>query len=225
MGRYAVIGLGKFGATVVRSLFERGHEVVAIDRERARVQEVRDVSTQSIEADCTDQDTLLALGLRDADAVVVSLGERMDSSILVTLYLRELGVRKIVAKAVSEDHGKILHLIGATEIVHPERDTARRVARGLGLHSIVEYLPLAGDSSLVEVQVPGEFVGKTLSELDIRKRYQVLVVAIKRGEALVLATAGDERLLARDVLVLVGKDSDLDQVGRLTGRDGSSDKL
>jgi len=217
MGRYAVIGLGKFGATVTRSLFERGHEVIAIDQDRGRVQDVRDQCTQAIEASCTDQDTLRALGIQDSDAVVVSLGERMDASILVTLYLRELGVKEIVVKAVSEDHGKILHLIGATEIVHPERDTARRVARGLGLRSIVEYLPLAADSSLVEVHVPAEFVGKTLAELEIRKRYQVLVVAIKRGEGLLIATGGDERLRADDVLVLVGRDNDLDVVGRLAG--------
>jgi trk system potassium uptake protein TrkA len=217
MGRYAVIGLGKFGATVARSLHERGHEVVAIDQDRSRVQDVRDSCTQAIEADCTDQDTLRALGIQDADAVVVSLGERMDASVLVTLYLRELGVQKIVVKAVSEDHGKILHLIGASEIVHPERDTARRVARGLGVRSIVEYLPLAADSSLVELHLPPEFVGKTLAELDIRKRYQVLVVAIKRGDGLVIATGGDERLQGGDVLVLVGKDKDLDALGRLAG--------
>jgi len=217
MGRYAVIGLGKFGATVARTLFARGNEVVAIDNDRGRVQEVRDSCTQAIEANCTDQDTLRALGIQDSDAVVVSLGERMDASILVTLYLRELGVKEIVVKAVSEDHGKILHLIGATEIVHPERDTARRVARGLGLRSIVEYLPLAADSSLVEVHVPAEFVGKTLAELDIRRRFQVLVVAIKRGEGLLIATGGDERLRTGDVLVLVGRDTDLDAVGRLAG--------
>jgi len=217
MGRYAVIGLGKFGATVVRTLHARGHEVVAIDQDKERVQDLRDVSTQAIEADCTDQETLRALGIHDADAVVVSLGERMDASILVTLYLRDLGLKQIVVKAISEDHGKVLHLIGATEIVHPERDTARRVARGLGLRSIVEYLPLASDSSLVEVKVPAEFVGRTLAELEIRKRFQVLVVAIKRGESLVLATGGDERLQPGDVLVLVGRDVDLDAVGRLAG--------
>lgn len=217
MGRYAVIGLGKFGATVVRTLHERGHEVIAIDQDKERVQDIRDSATQAIEADCTDQDTLRALGIHDADAVVVSLGERMDASILVTLYLRDLGLKEIVVKAISEDHGKVLHLIGATEIVHPERDTARRVARGLGLRSIVEYLPLASDSSLVEVKVPAEFVGRTLAELDIRKRFQVLVVAIKRGESLLLATGGGERLQPGDVLVLVGRDADLDEVGRLAG--------
>jgi trk system potassium uptake protein TrkA len=217
MGRYAVIGLGKFGATVVRTLHERGHEVIAIDQDKEKVQDIRDSATQAIEADCTDQDTLRALGIQDADAVVVSLGERMDASVLVTLYLRDLGLKEIVVKAISEDHGKVLHLIGATEIVHPERDTARRVARGLGLRSIVEYLPLASDSSLVEVKVPAEFVGRTLAELDIRKRFQVLVVAIKRGESLVLATGGGERLQPGDVLVLVGRDADLDEVGRLAG--------
>jgi trk system potassium uptake protein len=217
MGRYAVIGLGKFGATVVRTLHARGHEVIAIDQNRERVQDLRDFSTQAIEADCTDQDTLRALGIHDADAVVVSLGERMDASILVTLYLRDLGLKEIVVKAISEDHGKVLHLIGATEIVHPERDTARRVARGLGLRSIVEYLPLASDSSLVEVKVPAEFLGRTLAELEIRKRFQVLVVAIKREESLLLATGGDERLQQGDVLVLVGRDVDLDAVGRLAG--------
>jgi trk system potassium uptake protein TrkA len=217
MGRYVVIGLGKFGATVVRSLHERGHEVIAIDQDKQRVQEVRDSATQAIEADCTDQDTLRALGIHDADAVVVSLGERMDASILVTLYLRDMGVKEIVVKAISEDHGKVLHLIGATEIVHPERDTARRVARGLGVRSIVEYLPLAKDSSLVEVKVPDEFVGRTFAELDIRKRFQVLVVAIKRGESLLLATGGGERLQAGDVLVLVGRDPDLDAIGKLAG--------
>jgi trk system potassium uptake protein TrkA len=217
MGRYAVIGLGKFGATVVRTLHERGHEVIAIDQDKQRVQDVRDVSTQAIEADCTDQETLSALGIHDADAAVVSLGERMDASILVTLYLRDLGLKEIVVKAISQDHGKVLHLIGATEIVHPERDTARRVARGLGLRSIVEYLPLAADSSLVEVKLPAEFAGRTLAELEIRKRFQVLVVAIKRGETLLLATGGDERLQPDDVLVLVGRDTDLDAVGRLAG--------
>ena len=217
MGRYAVIGLGKFGATVVRTLHERGHEVIAIDQDKERVQDVRDVSTQAIEADCTDQETLKALGIHDADAAVVSLGERMDASILVTLYLRDLGLKEIVVKAISQDHGKVLHLIGATEIVHPERDTARRVARGLGLRSIVEYLPLAADSSLVEVKLPAEFSGRTLAELEIRKRFQVLVVAIKRGETLLLATGGDERLQPDDVLVLVGRDTDLDAVGRLAG--------
>jgi trk system potassium uptake protein TrkA len=217
MGRYAVIGLGKFGSTVARTLFERGHEVIAVDRDRDRVRELREASTQAIEADCTDQETLKAVGIHDAEAVVISLGESMDASILVTLYAKELGIREIVVKALSLDHGKILKMIGATEVVHPERESARRVARGIGLRSIVEFLPLSADSSLVEMEAPAEFVGKTLSETDIRRRFQVLVIAIKRGETLLTATGGDERLLEGDVLVLVGRDSDLQRIGRLAG--------
>jgi trk system potassium uptake protein TrkA len=217
MGRYAVIGLGKFGSTVVRSLYERGHEVIAIDRDRERVRDVRDTSTQAIEADCTEETTLRALGIADADAVVVSLGEQMDASILVTLYLKQLEVREIVVKALSQDHAKILKLIGATEVVHPERDTARRVARAIGLRSVVEYLPLSAEASLIELQVPAGFAGRTLAELDVRRRFSVLVVAIKRGEALMMATSGDERLAEGDVLVLVGRDEDLDRIGRAAG--------
>jgi trk system potassium uptake protein TrkA len=217
MGRYAVIGLGKFGSTVARTLYERGHEVIAIDRDRDRVRELREASTQAIEADCTDQETLKGVGIHDADAVVISLGESMDASILVTLYAKELGIREIVVKALSLDHGKILKMIGATEVVHPERESARRVARGIGLRSIVEFLPLSADSSLVELSAPAEFVGRTLAETDIRRRFQVLVIAIKRGETLLTATGGDERLLEGDVLVLVGRDTDLQRIGRLAG--------
>jgi len=217
MRRYAVVGLGKFGSTVVRSLYERGHEVIAIDRDPARVQDVRDTSTQAIEADCTDEPTLRALGIADADAVVVSLGERMDASILVTLYLKQLEVREIVVKALSEDHAKVLKLVGATDVVHPERDTARRVARTIGVRSIVEYLPLAAGTSLVELRVPAAFAGRTLAELDVRRRFQVLVVAVKRDESLTMATGGDERLAEGDILVLVGRDADLDRLGREAG--------
>jgi len=214
MGRFAVIGLGKFGGAVTRSLFEKGHEVVGIDSSRERVQDLRDEATQAIVADCTDQATLKALGIEDADAVVVSLGERMDASVLVTLYLKELGVKKIVAKAVSEDHGKILGLIGATEIVHPERDTAVRVANVLGTRSILEFLPLGVGFSLVELAAPKAFVGKSLAEMKIRQEFQVTVVAVKNGDRLDLVPGGDYQVTAGDVLVLVGKDQDLSRIAR-----------
>jgi trk system potassium uptake protein TrkA len=141
----------------------------------------------------------------------------MDASILATLYLKELGVREIVVKALSADHGKVLALVGATEIVHPERDTAERVARGLGLRSVVEFLPLAPDSSLLEMKAPPEFVSHTLGELQIRRQFQVLVVAIRRGDTLQLAPGGDETVRAGDVLVLVGRDRDLEALGRRAG--------
>jgi len=216
MGRYAVIGLGSFGATVARSLFERGNEVVGVDASRQRVQELREWCTEAVEADATDLETMRSLGVAEADAVVVSLGERMDASILATLHLKELGCARVVVKAVSEDHGEILRRVGATRIVHPERDTARHLALqlGLGLRSIVEYMPLAADSSLVELRAPASFVGRTLAELGLPRRFGVLVVAVKRGDALALGPGAGQSIEADDVLVLVGKDDDIARLGR-----------
>lgn len=215
MARFAVIGLGKFGSHVARTLYERGQEVVGIDSDKERVQDMRDHCTQAITADCTDQDTLTALDVAGADALVVSMGESMDASILVTLYLRELGAKKIVVKAVSPDHGKILALIGATEVVHPERDTAVRVATALAAPSILEYLPLGPGFSLLELAAPVSFVGRSLGELQIRKRYHVLVVAVKNGEALELVPGAAYTIARGDILVLIGKDEDLTAVTRL----------
>jgi trk system potassium uptake protein TrkA len=214
MGRFAVIGLGKFGGAVARSLYEKGHDVIGIDSGRERVQDLRDEATQAIVADCTDQDTLKALGIEDADAVIVSLGERMDASTLVTLYLKELGVKKIVVKAVSEDHGKILALIGATEIVHPERDSAMRVATALGAKSILEYLPIGVGFSLVEMLSPPQFRGKTLADLQIRATYHVLVVAVKNGDRLDLVPGGSYEVREGDILVAIGRNEDLAQLTR-----------
>jgi trk system potassium uptake protein TrkA len=214
MGRFAVIGLGKFGGAVARSLYEKGHDVIGIDSGRERVQDLRDEATQAIVADCTDQDSLKALGIEDADAVIVSLGERMDASTLVTLYLKELGVKKIVVKAVSEDHGKILALIGATEIVHPERDSAMRVATALGAKSILEYLPIGVGFSLVEMLSPPQFRGKTLADLQIRATYHVLVVAVKNGDRLDLVPGGSYEVREGDILVAIGRNEDLAQLTR-----------
>lgn len=214
MGRFAVIGLGKFGSHVARTLYEKGNEVVGIDSDSGRVQEMRDSCSQAIVANCTDQETLRALGVGDSDAVILSLGERMDASVLVTLYLRELGVQRIVVKALSDDHGKILKMIGATEIVHPERDTAVRVANVLGTRSILEFLPLGVGFSLVELAAPKAFVGKTLAEMKIRQQYQVTVVAVKNGDRLDLVPGGDYPVAPGDLLVLVGKDQDLNRLAR-----------
>ena len=188
--------------------------MVGIDSSRERVQDLRDEATQAIVADCTDQATLKALGIEDADAVVVSLGERMDASVLVTLYLKELGVKKIVAKAVSEDHGKILGLIGATEIVHPERDSAMRVAIALGVKSILEYLPIGVGFSLLELLAPPDFRDKTLADLQIRATHHVLVVAVKNGDRLDLVPGGSYEVREGDILVLIGRNEDLAQLTR-----------
>jgi trk system potassium uptake protein TrkA len=209
MRRFVVIGLGKFGSEVARTLFARGHEVVGIDSDPQRVQDLRDHCTRPVTTDSTEQENLRALDLAGADAAVVSLGERMDASILVTLYLKELGLRKIVVKAVSEDHGKILSLIGATAVVLPERDTAQRLARALGARSIVEYLPLGVGFGLEELAAPQSFWNRDLRDLAIRKRHEVLVVAVKNKDRLDLVPGADYVVREGDILVVVGKDAGL----------------
>ena len=209
MRRFVVIGLGTFGSHVARTLFDAGHEVVGIDSDPGRVQDARDFCTRPVTTDATDPDNLRALDLAGADAAVVSLGDHMDSTILVTLYLKELGLKKIVVKAISEDHGKILTLIGATGVVHPERDTALRLARALGARSIVEYLPLGVGFGLEELAAPRSFWNRDLRDLGIRKRHQVLVVAVKNKDRLELVPGADYVVREGDTLVGVGRDEGL----------------
>ena len=216
--RFVVIGLGTFGTHVARTLFAAGHEVVGIDSDAVRVQDVRDYCTRPVTTDATDPDNLRALDLADADAAVVSLGDHMDSSILVTLYLKELGLKKIVVKAISDDHGKVLTLIGATGVVHPERDTAVRLARSLGARSIVEYLPLGVGFGLEELAAPRSYWGRNLSDLGIRRRHQVLVVAVKNGERVDLVPGADHVVREGDTLVIVGREEGLSAVNREADR-------
>lgn len=209
MSRFVVIGLGKFGGEVARTLFARGHEVIGIDSDPERVQDLRDHLTRPVTTDSAEPENLKALGVGDADAAVVSLGDRMDLSILVTLYLKELGLKKIVVKGVSEDHGKILTLIGATAVVHPERDTAQRLAHALGARSIVEYLPLGVGFGLEELAAPPSFWNRDLRDLGIRKRHQVLVVAVKNKGQVDLVPGAEYVVREGDILVVVGKDEGL----------------
>lgn len=209
MSRFVVIGLGKFGGHVARTLFARGHEVVGIDSDAGRVQDMRDHCTRAVTTDSTQQENLRALDLSGADAAVVSLGDRMDATILVTLYLKELGLKRIVVKALSDDHGKILALIGATGVVHPERDTAMRLAHALGARSIVEYLPLGVGFGLEEIAAPPSFWNRNLRDLAIRKRHQVLIVAVKNKDNVDLVPGADYAVREGDILVVVGKDEGL----------------
>ena len=209
MSRFVVIGLGKFGGHVARTLFARGHEVVGIDSDAGRVQDMRDHCTRAVTTDSTQQENLRALDLAGADAAVVSLGDRMDATILVTLYLKELGLKRIVVKALSDDHGKILSLIGATGVVHPERDTALRLAHALGARSIMEYLPLGVGFGLEEIAAPPSFWRRNLRDLGIRKRHEVLIVAVKNKDDVDLVPGADYVVREGDILVVVGKDDGL----------------
>ncbi len=212
--KFGVIGLGNFGATVARALFEGGHEVVVLDRDKGRVQAAQKFASQAIIADATQKKVLEELGLDKMDAVVVSLGKDLSASVLVTLYLRDLKVKKIVVKIASEDHGRVLEKVGATEIVFPEKDMALRLAQSLTSPNILDYLPLSPEFSLIELAPPTDFIGKSLAELRLRSRYGVNVLAVRQiiPEKMIINPPADFVIKDSDVLVVLGRREDIERI-------------
>lgn len=202
--QFAVIGLGRFGTSVALTLHKLGHDVLAIDSDDERVQKLSDEVTHVVQADTTDENTLNALGLRNFDAVVVAIGADVQANVATTLLLKELGVPFIIAKASNTLHGKMLEKIGADRVVYPERDMGQRVAHSLVSSNVLDYIELSPNLSLVEVTAPGIFVGRTLAEANMRVRYGVNVVAIKRFEDLIVPPQPGEVIHECDVLIVVG---------------------
>jgi trk system potassium uptake protein len=217
MKRFAVVGLGNFGFYAAKALYEDGHEVVAIDADKARVQAIDRHSTEAVILDATEKDAMKALGLENMDAVIVSTGTKISTSILICLHLQEEGVKKILAKALDEDHGKILKRVGATEIIHPEKDMAIRVARGLSRPNVLDFIPLAEEFDLVQVAPPKEFIGKSLKELNLRSKYNVHVIAIKElvPENFVLVPPASFVIKDSDILIILGKTDEIKKVKAL----------
>jgi trk system potassium uptake protein TrkA len=211
MKRFAVIGLGNFGFHAAKALFEDGNEVVAIDTDKARVQAIDPHSTEAVVLNATDREALKSLGLENMDGVIVSTGTKISISILICLYLQEIGVKKILAKALDDDHAKILKRVGATEIIHPERDMALRVSRSLSRPNVLDFIPLADDFDLVQVGPPAEFIGKSLKELNLRAKYNLHIIAIKElvPENFVLVPPASFRIKDSDILIILGKAKDI----------------
>jgi trk/ktr system potassium uptake protein len=212
--RFAVIGLGNFGSWVVRTVFENGREVLAIDSDKERVQKIKRHATVAVVADCTQKETLTKLGVSEMEAVVVSLGENVSASTLVTLFLREMGVKRILVKAVDEDHAKILTKVGATDVIFPEKEIAIKTAKSLILPNILEYLPMTGEYEIVELAPPDSFVGKTLKDLALPKRFQVQVIAVKEliPENLIVIPPADFVVKDSDSLIVLGKTTNIERI-------------
>ena len=217
MKRFAVIGLGTFGFYAAKALFEDGNEVVAIDEDKGKVQAIDPWSTEAIVCDATEKETLKALGLENMDGVIVSTGTKISTSILICLHLQEIGVKKILAKALDDDHGKILRRVGATEIIHPERDVALRVSKGLSKPNMLDFIPLAEDFELVQVGPPDEFIGKSLMQLNLRAKYNVHVIAIKElvPENFLLVPPPNFVIKDSDILIMLGKSVDIRKIKAL----------
>ena len=180
MMRVVIMGIGNFGHFFARRLSTQKVEIMAVDINKHAVDQVAPFVSRAVVGDVTDRDLLEELDVASADYVVISLGdEHMDPSILATLHSRSLGAKNVYAKAISDDHARILELIGATRIIHPEREVAESLAEALGKPNVLDFIPLGEEYSIVEFEPPSGFVGKSLAELDLRSRYGVTVIGIK----------------------------------------------
>ena len=217
--RVAIFGLGIFGSNVAKSLFEKKHEVIAVDRRKDLVQKAQEYTTQAIVADCTERDLLKNLGLDKIDIAIVSLGNNLSASILLVLYLKEVGVEQIIVKAINEDHQKILQLVGATKVVFPERDAAIKLAASVDTPNLVDYLPLSEDYQVIEIVAPQAFKDKTLGELDLRRRYGIQVIAIREGssEQVNILTSAEFRIKENDMLIILGRTEDIEKFKKMAG--------
>ncbi len=210
MPKFAIIGLSSFGFYLSKFLSERKFDVMAIDSDESIIDKIKPFVSKAVIADVRDKELLESLDIQDFDVVVVSLGGHIDASILVTLYLKELGVKEIVAKAVTEDHGKILDRIGATSVIFPEKDIAYRVARRLSSSNILDVIPLSKGISILEFGPPTEFLGKSIGELNVRQRYGIQIIVIKEvvPENVVIIPMPDHVIKDSDILIGLGKNED-----------------
>ena len=217
MKRFAVIGLGKFGFHAAKALFEDGNEVIAIDADKGKVQAIDAHCTEAIVLEATDKDALKSLGLENMDGVIVSTGTKISTSILICLHLQEIGTKKILVKALDEDHGKILKRVGATEIIHPERDMALRVSRGLSRPNVLDFIPLSEGFDLVQVGPPRQFIGKSLKDLNLRAKHNVYIIAIKElvPENFTLVPPASFVIKDSDILIMLGKSEDIKRIKAL----------
>ncbi len=214
MKRFAVVGAGKFGYYVAKSLYENKNEVIVFDRDKERVQGIAPHCTSAIVQDLTDFEALKGLGLEEADAVIVSTGDDIKPSILICHYLARLGIKRIIVKAEDDDHGEILKQLGASEIILPGVDMAYRLALRLTSPNILDFLPLEEGFTIVQIEPPPSFVDKSLKDLSLRKRYEINIIAVKERhpERFVMVPGADFVIKESDILIILGRESDLGKI-------------
>lgn len=215
MPRVIVIGLGIFGFNIVKDLFNAGIDVVAIDKNKDAVQSVRDFCTKAIQADATDKGVIESIGIREDDIVIVSFGEDLAASTLLTLHLKNMKIKNIIVKAPNEEHKLVLEKVGATEVIIPEKEMAAKIARSIVAPNLIDYIPISEDYMVCEVAPPKQFIGKTLREVHMRSNYGVYVIAIK--DILtdrVFMVNPDYKMKDSDVLVVIGQTQNIEKLNK-----------
>jgi trk system potassium uptake protein TrkA len=208
---FAVIGLGRFGGSICRTLAEQGMEVMAIDNNEDRVNEYSMIASHAVVGNTTDEKVLKSLGIRNFDHVIVAIGDDIQASILTTIILKELGVKNITVKAQNDYHEKVLLKIGADHVVHPERDMGRRIANNMISNSVLDYLELSDEHSIVEIVASHKIDGKSILDLDVRAKYGINIVAIKRMNEIIVSPQANEIIKENDILIVIGADADINR--------------
>lgn len=214
--QYIVIGCGGFGQSVATKLTELGCEVMAVDKSEDIIQSIHEKVTYAVAGDATDENTLKTLGARNFDVAVVTIGSDIQSSILVTLVLKELGVSYIIAKAQNQMHAKVLQKIGANRIVLPEREMGVKVARSLVNTSALDHIELSEETSIEELAIPKKWAGKDLLQIDMRKIYNISLIGLRRDNEVHINISPQTPLIKGDILILIGKNDDLRKIAEMT---------
>ncbi|CAG7616829.1 Ktr system potassium uptake protein A [Paenibacillus solanacearum] len=209
-GQYAVIGLGRFGSSLAKELVDLGYEVLGIDRDEEAVDEMSDQLTHAVVADATDEEVIRSLGIRNFDCAVVAIGDDMQASILTAILLKDIGVKTVVAKALSELHGKVLTKVGVDRVIYPERDMGIRVAHQLVSPNLLDIIELSSEYSIAEIAVPKRMSGRTLEDLNPRARYGCSVVAINKKTGIVIAPTAHDVVEEKDVMVIIGTNEQIE---------------
>ncbi|MBW7474594.1 TrkA family potassium uptake protein [Paenibacillus oenotherae] len=209
--QFVIIGLGRFGSSLARELIELGYEVLGVDKDEEVVQEMSNVLTHAVVAESTDEEVLRSLGVRNFDTGVVAIGDDIQASILTTILLTDLGVKQVVAKAMTELHGRVLEKIGVHRVVYPERDMGIRVAHQLVSPNLLDYIELSKEYTIAELSVPKCLSGKSLQELNPRARFGCSIVAINKSSGIIIAPAATDVLQERDIMVVIGTNEQIEE--------------
>lgn len=217
MKQFLVIGLGSFGFNVAVELVRQGHQVTAIDADRIRIDEIKELVTEAVIADVTDRNALAELVSPEVETAVLGLGESfMEATVLAIVHLRKLGVKNILVKAMNELRGEVYLTVGATRIIYPEKETASRLARVLTIPALIDQISLAPEYSIIELALPDDYVGTSLRELKMKQKFGVEVIAVKDvlRDSLVLTPPADSKLGPDTALIIIGKNEDIERLKR-----------
>jgi len=212
--RIIVIGLGIFGANITRELYKNGFEVIAIDKNKEAVQQMKDSCTRGIVADGRDKEIIDMIGLQADDVVIISFGEDLAASTLITLNLKQLGIKTIIVKAPNEEYQQVLEKVGATEVIIPEKDVAHKVAKTLISPNVIDYLPLSDDFMLSEVAPPESFLGKSIADLQLRNKYHVEIIAVRDvlTDHVQMIPGAGHIIKDSEILLVFGKEKNIQEI-------------